>query len=751
MQNENAMSISGTKSIEQEAETFLQLLNRSVIEPNHSADPNEYRNRFETLLGAVKLSHSREHSLIEKYQSIQSDKDATVKELQSSHLANKEHENHVMALKNDLDTMKSLLQAANDQGDNDKVAIGKLQDEIEVLRDQIDKSESSLIGKEKEVNQLVKDVEHWKEHVRATSEKNDAMKMIEQKLKSEMDKLQILYNESQESNLSMKECILEKETEIKRSKDRQEQLERELEETQTKLENKTKEYTDKEYEAAVAQSKLSTMEKQFIDAKKIIAVKEQEVKDELSKKENVVTMLDDQKSKMNRVSEELKELEIQQRKSIVERNRLSSENTKLERSLDSERKAVLRHQQSSNEEVQSLKKEMGTMRKREDQLNKEIMLLKRENGLQLGKIQVIEEKAKKTGNVLRYNEQVIASLEKELVDAKTAMTKQDTVTRRLEGECDGLRHQVTESRASYERIIDELKLRDNRMKDLTRTIEDLEISIQEEKQKHETIRSERNNTLKLLKDEQQEVEKMQHHQKKLQKEIDALQTEVANKDSALVKENYDYRKEKAQKELYADEISRLKRIIVENEEKMQIMQSEVKQLGTAIRKLDDTALLQRKEYDQIMNERNILGTQLIRRNDERALLYEKINIIQSTLRRGEIQYNARIEDIRLLKIKMRDLQRQLTIARGGQSSIEDLNGKLIAIQKELVKEKVKVKALSDELENPINIHRWRKLEGTDPEAHEMIQKIQVLQKRLLAKSEEVRVQSSYVLCRLLMQ
>jgi len=219
----------------------------------------------------------------------------------------------------------------------------------------------------------------------------------------------------------------------------------------------------------------------------------------------------------------------------------------------------------------------------------------------------------------------------------------------------------------------------------------------------------------------------------------------------LVKENYDYRKEKAQKELYADEISRLKRIIVENEEKMQIMQSEVKQLGTAIRKLDETALLQRKEYDQIMNERNIIGTQLIRRNDERALLYEKINIIQSTLRRGEIQYNTRIEDIRLLKIKIRDLQRQLTIARGGQSGIEDLNGKLIAIHKELVKEKVKVKALSEELENPINIHRWRKLEGTDPEAHEMIQKIQVLQKRLLAKSEEVRVQSSYVLCRLLMQ
>ena len=40
--------------------------------------------------------------------------------------------------------------------------------------------------------------------------------------------------------------------------------------------------------------------------------------------------------------------------------------------------------------------------------------------------------------------------------------------------------------------------------------------------------------------------------------------------------------------------------------------------------MDDEALSQRKEYDQVINERDILGTQLIRRNDELALLYEKV-------------------------------------------------------------------------------------------------------------------------------
>jgi len=52
-------------------------------------------------------------------------------------------------------------------------------------------------------------------------------------------------------------------------------------------------------------------------------------------------------------------------------------------------------------------------------------------------------------------------------------------------------------------------------------------------------------------------------------------------------------------------------------------------------------------------------------------------------------------------------------------------------------ERLQVKALSEELENPLNIHRWRKLEGTDPDTWENLQKIQTLQKRLIKKTEEV--------------
>jgi hypothetical protein len=39
-------------------------------------------------------------------------------------------------------------------------------------------------------------------------------------------------------------------------------------------------------------------------------------------------------------------------------------------------------------------------------------------------------------------------------------------------------------------------------------------------------------------------------------------------------------------------------------------------------------------FKQVISERDILGTQLVRRNDELALLYEKIKIQQSTLNKG---------------------------------------------------------------------------------------------------------------------
>ncbi len=86
---------------------------------------------------------------------------------------------------------------------------------------------------------------------------------------------------------------------------------------------------------------------------------------------------------------------------------------------------------------------------------------------------------------------------------------------------------------------------------------------------------------------------------------------------------------------------------------------------------------------------------------------------------------------------LQDVMRELMISRKQGSQTDDLKREVFRLQKDLLQEKTKVKALSEELENPMNVHRWRKLEGSDPATYEMIQKIQTLQKRLIMKTEEV--------------
>merc|ERR1712134_253258 len=94
-------------------------------------------------------------------------------------------------------------------------------------------------------------------------------------------------------------------------------------------------------------------------------------------------------------------------------------------------------------------------------------------------------------------------------------------------------------------------------------------------------------------------------------------------------------------------------------------------------------------------------------------------------------------DLRVLKLKVKDLMRELMIVKSKHKQMDDVKREVFHLQKELLQERTKVKALSEELENPMNVHRWRKLEGSDPDTYEMIQKIQTLQKRLIAKTEEV--------------
>ena len=110
------------------------------------------------------------------------------------------------------------------------------------------------------------------------------------------------------------------------------------------------------------------------------------------------------------------------------------------------------------------------------------------------------------------------------------------------------------------------------------------------------------------------------------------------------------------------DITKITRNIKSSEEMIKTQESDIARLKYVISEAESEKQKQRKDYEMVINERDILGTQLIKRNEELALLYEKIKIQKSTLKKGEIYYKDRLNDIMNIRKHISDLKRQLNVS-----------------------------------------------------------------------------------------
>ena len=285
--------------------------------------------------------------------------------------------------------------------------------------------------------------------------------------------------------------------------------------------------------------------------------------------------------------------------------------------------------------------------------------------------------------------------------------------------------------------LEEVKLKNNLIAELQKKNLEAEARLKQQQNLCEAVRSDRNLYSKNLIESQDMIAelrrnfKIYHHQiEQLKEEIEAKTSDLKEKQTTAAKiastnEGVKLNKEKIEKNIFE----------LKNR-KMNLINEAIK-LKEIIVAADNERIAQKDQYEKIINMRDLLGTQLIRKNDELALLYEKIKIQQSALAKGEVMYQERIVDIRLIKFKIADLNRELSIANRMAAQIEDLKQQVFLLEEELLQERTKVKALSEELENSMNTNRYQELEGKDPPEFELLSKVEMLQHRLISKTEQV--------------
>ena len=573
--------------------------------------------------------------------------------------------------------------------------------------------------------------------------RNEVMDLSERLRRAEADKLEI------EGQLhTLKDTITSKKAEGEREQRKKEKMEKEMADLRLQLDQRTSEVKSKQVSIAQGEETVAKLE---------ASLKEQRSATDRANKE--YNLLNEKVQKLHRDLEEQihtntqllaensqKQMELKMKEDETTQIKLEAFRVSKLRELtlgklkliEAQKAEVDRQRDELKQSVSNLENELDMGVRASEAERKKQEELKRERDI-LTKLKAQAENATvKQADLVKMAEGTKKTLEQEIMSYRAEASRAERTVTELERERDRFIQELRSASAQYIATLEEVKVRDAEITDLQRSIQEGEGRLKQQQALYEAVRSDRNLYSKNLLEAQAEVAELKRRFKVASHQIEQLKEEIGTKDVGLVKEHFDHMKVEKEKDSLQLELTKAKQQIVEAESVITSQTSEIQKLNQIISEADAERVRQRKEYDVVVADRDILGTQLVRRNDELSLLYEKIKIQQSTLSKGAVQYRERINEIRLLKIKIGELRRELGVLRNGVANVDVLKREVHFLGRELLAERTKVKALSEELENPLNVHRWRKLEGSDPAAFEMIQRIQTLQKRLIVKTEEAR-------------
>ena len=236
------------------------------------------------------------------------------------------------------------------------------------------------------------------------------------------------------------------------------------------------------------------------------------------------------------------------------------------------------------------------------------------------------------------DKQTIETMREQAKSNRKVQNQLTQETTKLEKERDKFSLEAAKANSNLMQMIEEVKLKKNLIAELKKENIDCEAKLKTQQNLYEAVRSDRNLYSKNLIETQDEVSELKRKFKINSAQIDQLKDEIEQKDAALTSTNHDLAISKKESDKTKEEMNNQK---IQNQQlsnNNQKLNQEQQKLTFIIKEAFNEHEQKKKEIAKVINQRDVLGTQLIRRNDELALLYEKIKILQTTLSKGENQY-----------------------------------------------------------------------------------------------------------------
>ncbi|XP_060941340.1 cilia- and flagella-associated protein 58 [Limanda limanda] len=702
------------------------------------------RVEYEKLIQALKKSRENEKRLMSKCRELNGEIVSSSTKVVAALKLSQEDESTISLLKRELEKAWEMIKATHDQEKKDNEIIRKLKNNIEDLTTHTDKPKDFNTQQEqndllkmnaeltKERNQLLASVEGLREKLNQATvtqqeieaQRQSAMEntaQLQQELLVQQNEIsrEVRLKEKQDKEVKLLHVDLEAKTaDIKalrlqgqRSKEEQLRLEQQLKELKVLNERSTKDLE----QVQLRNSKLHQECEKLSSLKENLSLVNLQNANELKMRDDEMTQMRQTIAKQTKMREtiqkNLSQMEDQKADVEVQRETLRSQMAALEKDLESSRK-----------QVEADKKVTDELMRERDIINK--------NMIKAG------HSTEKQQKLVKLLEQDKTSLEHEISGYQQEGQKQRKIIQQLEKERDRYINETSTLTQKVQQKMADVEVREVEIFDWKKKVTEAEYKLKQKENQLDSVVTERNLYSKNLTEAQEEIGENKGKMKIMSNHFERLKDEITGKELALAKDLLEQRRLERDNDSLKVELKTIKLQLEETRQKVEIQKTEELKLQKTFAEAEADQVQQKQQLFQVFRERDSLGKQLLRRNEERALLYEKIRIQQSILSKGDFHYNQCMDDLRLLNLEMKRLRRKKTIMEKTVPNTKDLRREMFHLQGELLRERMRNGVLEEQLK-PINIHRWRRLEGSDPGKYELIQKIQALQKRLIAKSQEL--------------
>jgi len=738
---------------EGDSASALEVLNRDYedtvgeLSGAKAAIVEKFRDEYEKLYKALLRSHDSEKRLANRIRDLSAEiaqsaaqAQAAMKGAADDQLAIAQHRANIEQQQKQVQLSLKKEQEANEAIARHKAEIADLVDRIENGAGMSPEQEKAIATLKTQREMLEKDRDMLKQDT-------DMIQSICGQMLEKVQRADGRKAGAEDQIVDTKQKVAEKRSMVEAEKRRKEELELQMKDLRVTTELHAEELSGINRTIAIELAELKKVEQDVADVEKKEESLERRVRIKMEEKKKLEDKLEQELAKNHKYVQENQQRELVLRSRRDEINTHSTEREsivklhevlkKKEKGLDEERKSLEGNRNEIKGELKGHQEKTDNLRREGDVDRKKIEDLLRERDILNKNVIKADERTKVQIDLVKRQETQAMNMQKDIARWKQDAFEFKKRILELEKQREKYGVELSQANAKYFAAQEELRARASRLTELKKQIANVQAKRNQQKNLYDAVCMDRNLHAKNLVESNEQIAEMRRKFKIMFHQTTALKEEIREKDNRLVRGIFKHKTVLQLNEKLKDSKEKAQRRMKNLMNIVETQRTQMKKLEGTIQEAEQQRQAQLKELEGVVGERDILGAQLIRRNEELALLYEKIKIQQSTLQKGEIQYETRALEVGELRAEIRKAKSEVVNAKNQVTNIEGLKKEIHHLSNTLLREEAKAKALQEELENPMNVHRWREIEGSDPATYDAIQKVKALQKLLIAKTEEV--------------